>query len=162
MTTPAKFAELIGKRLLSLKDLSVSRHLDELIGAAPAFQNYGEWCLAIFLELVSYLRSVNEQRIIAWVIPGAATNTLQTTPLEFQDVVAENTPATVYLLSVDSIFACADEEYRRAIKIAHADWNVGAAFRSWRDLRAAQLGWEFTNDIYMWARFTETETIPVR
>lgn len=147
------FAEIIASKLLSIRSGLVSRHLDELISAPLGVPNYGDWCLLVFLELAKYLRGKGEERTIVWVVPMAVSEQLRCYHVSVSDVVYEISPATVYLLETTDVFAKADEEYRRDLRLFPNSRSLNGIFRSWRDPDAANQGWEFSNDIYLVSHF---------
>jgi hypothetical protein len=163
MTDIESASESICAALLGAPGRSVGRHLDEILDAPVVASNYGAWCARMFVAVVGRVRRSGDQRTVVVVIPVSATEALLADrSVGVGDVVTEGTPATVYLLGTDDVFAGASEEYRRTIPLPDLDQSMHAVFRSWRSAEAEAHGWEFSNDIYLWSTFAEVAVDPVQ
>jgi len=129
----------------------VSWHIDEICGD---FSYQGKslryWSSDFFEKIYSFIHDMGETRTLVLIVPLPSSNTLNISLPEYdQSLVFETAVPTLYLIGGIDVFIEAFEEYR--IVLDGLNSGPGSCvFRSWRDGRSNEKGWEFSNDIYLW------------
>jgi len=128
-----------------------SWHIDEICGD---FLYQGRslryWAHDFFEKFNQSIRSAGELRTLVLIVPISTSLKLSLrSPQYDQTCTFLDTVPTIYLIEERSIFLDAFEEYR--IVLDGLSPKLGSSiFRSWRDRRSKENGWEFSNDVYLW------------
>jgi hypothetical protein len=129
----------------------VSQHIDEICGD---FVYQGKslryWALDFFEQVHSIIRAAGETRTLVLIVPMPPSIIINIALPEYDQArFFEASVPTIYLIEEKNVFIDAFEEYRIVLDGLNPEFG-SCVFRSWRDRRSNENGWEYSNDVYLW------------